>query len=401
MSFTQLYRKKMKILYLGYTGSADSDFPLIKSLVQNGVEVYSYFYLCKYNARLGLFNVQLKKEDCIISASHYEGLDIFKDYLDLTKVFIINHYYSSKRNLNYWLHRDIWYKVYNHMKMHNSQILHLAWPLSGNQKILYGLNVKIVQTVHDPISHSGQHTQQNEENRLTAFHRADLLVLLSTPQVNQFCNYYNIDRHKVLINKMGVFDYLKLYEDTSIVNHSKPYILFVGQIQSHKGIDVLLEAMVKIHKRYPHVKLVIAGKGDFSFDISPYKDLDYIEIRNYYIEVKDMVGLLLNCEFAVCPYKDATQSGIVQTAFSLGTPLVVTNVGDLPLSVLDGITGMVVAPNDVNSLSEAMMSLLDNPELLKFFRHNIETRWKTGQSWTPIAKKYIEVYNQLSANNQV
>ena len=383
----------MKIVYIGTASCSDSDFPLIRALQLQGVDVYSYFYVNKYNSSAGLFDIQLKKKNSIISASKYEGLAKYEDYINLDKVFIINHYYIFRHNWQYWFRWLMWLKFYLHVKKQKGDILHITWPLAGALRILYKLKMKIVQTIHDPFPHSGQYSSKNEEIRIEAINRADRLVLLSTPQLDSFCNYYHVNKDKVLLNRMGEFDYLNLLKSSS--ENNRPYVLYIGQIQEHKGIDILLEAMIQTHLIYPNVKLIVAGKGDFPFDVSKYTNLDYIEFRNYYVKVDEMVDLLTNSLFAVCPYRDATQSGVVQTAFSLEVPLIVTNVGDLPLSVQDRVTGLVVPPCDVKALSDAMNYLLGNPEQLVAYKKNIHNIWRKDQSWEPIAQKYIEEYTKL------
>lgn len=389
----------MVLIYFGTTGCADSDFPLIRALQSQGIDVYSYFYVDKYNASSGLFNIRLKHCNSIIPAYKYEGLKVYENYLDLNKTFIINRYYWGRRNFQYWIYKPLWERVFRHMRKRQPKILHFTWPLYGEQKILYHLNAKIVQTVHDPFPHSGQYTSEGEADRIEAFQHADSLVFLSTPQLGPFCMHYNVDKSKVLLNRMGEFDHLKLLSHSSYNDVNNPYILYIGQIQEHKGIDILLKSMLKLHQSHPEVKLIIAGKGNFPFDISPYTGLDYIEFRNYYVKVEEMVELLSCCKFAVCPYKDATQSGVVQTAFSLNTPLIVTNVGDLPLSVLDGVTGKVVPPCDVDALADAMREMIEHQDLLIGYKENIERIWKKEQNWTPIAKKYIDNYHKLLSNN--
>ena len=155
----------MTIVYFGSTGCADSDFPLIRALQKQGIEVYSYFHVNKYTFRSGLFNIKLIKNNSIVPASQYQGLDIYKDYLDLNKVFIINQYYISRRDWHYWLCGPIWIKVFCHIKKRKAQILHLTWPLKDGQKILYKLKLRFLQTIHDPFPHSGQYTSKGEKDR--------------------------------------------------------------------------------------------------------------------------------------------------------------------------------------------------------------------------------------------
>jgi glycosyltransferase involved in cell wall biosynthesis len=102
--------------------------------------------------------------------------------------------------------------------------------------------------------------------------------------------------------------------------------------------------------------------------------------------------MLRACEFGVCPYKDATQSGVVQTAFTLEVPMVVTNVGALADAVQHNKTGIVVKPCDVNDLANGIMELHSDKEKLNAMRKNIKEEWMKNMSWEPIADEYLKCY---------
>jgi len=137
---------------------------------------------------------------------------------------------------------------------------------------------------------------------------------------------------------------------------------------------------------------VVAGGGKYYFDISPFQGLNYIQFRNRYISIAELSGLLRDCEFGVCPYKDATQSGVVQTAFTLGVPMVVTDVGALADAVWDGKTGIVVKPCDADALAVGICRLLEDDRLLESMRNNIDSEWKPNMGWRSIAEDYIKCY---------
>ena len=224
-------------------------------------------------------------------------------------------------------------------------------------------------TVHDPITHSGQ--EWMEKDRLYAFKCCNHFILLSDVLKESFSEKYKIDYNHISLTRMGEFDYLNNIPMTRPVDNSK-YILFFGSITRHKGLDYLLKAMILVHEKCPDLKLVIAGRGKLYFDFSPYKKQDFIVTIFRYVGIQEMVELFRNCEFAVCPYNDATQSGVVQTAFSMNTPIVATNVGALPLSIKDGVTGIIVPPRDVESLAEAIIDLSQNRIKISSFKKNIE-----------------------------
>lgn len=170
-------------------------------------------------------------------------------------------------------------------------------------------------------------------------------------------------------------------------------VLFFGRISKYKGIEYLLEAMKIVHKKYPQVKVVIAGKGEFAFDITQYQELDYVEFRNRFIGLEELSDLIRSALVTVCPYTDATQSGVVYSSFALNTPVIATNVGGLPEMIDDGKTGFLVPPRDSFSLANAILRLLDNPTLLKTFTDNISFNATTGKgSWGEVANDYIKVY---------
>ncbi len=58
------------------------------------------------------------------------------------------------------------------------------------------------------------------------------------------------------------------------------------------------------------------------------------------------------------PYTEASQSGVVSTAYGFGKPVVVTDVGSIPEIVDDGVTGLIVPPRDPAALAEAIIRLL-------------------------------------------
>ena len=230
-----------------------------------------------------------------------------------------------------------------------------------------------------------------ERDRRIAFKKIPKLVLLNNRQSSAFASYYHVPDNHIFINKLGMYSSI-LYVDPLPFQSDRPFILFFGQIVEYKGVEFLLEAMKRVHSRYPELVLVIAGGGKYYFDIESYKRLDYVKIINHYIGTRELAGMLRACEFGVCPYKDATQSGVVQTAFTLEVPMVVTNVGALADAVQHDRTGLVVKPCDADDLANGIMELHSDKEKLNAMRKNIKEEWMKNMSWEPIADEYLKCY---------
>jgi len=381
----------MRIIYYSQTFFTDCDFPLIRELQQKGIDIRYFFPVYESNKRQALLDLKnLKKRKGIYKASEYPELAIYKDYINLNKVYLINIPSGGKE----WKTKLLWFLVFVRMLMFCPRAFHFTWQLRGYERYLFHLPCKKVMTVHDPLSHSSRESEQEENDRLLSFRNADHFVLLSNVLLSSFIQKYNIKAYQVSVTKMGEFSHLN-YIQLGTCEYKNPYILFFGQILSYKGIEYLCEAMLDVHKSFPDVELVIAGRGEIYFDFSSYENLKYIHLNNKYLTISDISTLLHHSLFSVCPYKEATQSGVVQTSFSCNTPMIVTNVGALPLSVQDGVTGLVVNPCDSKDLSLAIKRLLGRPHLLSAFKENIDKVWRPTVEWEPIADQYTEVWNQL------
>lgn len=380
----------MRIIYYTQAFFSDCDLPLIREFQRKNLKIRVYIPIQSYRKRSGIIDLkELKKRIGIFKASSYKELLIYKDYVDLNKIYIINLPDRSKNK-----DRLIWLLTFLHMCLFRPNIFHFNWQLSGRERWLYHLPVHKCMTVHDPFSHSSVKDPNEEKERLLAFKNSNRFILLNTVQKPSFCKKYNIPEQNVDISRLGEFNHLRVLKSESLDEY-KPYILFFGQILSYKGLEYLCEAMIDVHKKYPKHKLIIAGSGDIYFDYTKYAKLDYILLKNYYVSIKELAGLVKNALFSVCPYIDATQSGVVQTSFSCNTPVIVTNVGALAKYVENGITGLVIPPCDRNSLSLAIIDLLSHPEKIEQFRNNISKKWRPTMGWDSIAKIYLRFYEKM------
>lgn len=382
----------MKIIYYSRTFFADCDFPLVRELQSRGHDVRYYLPITSFNKRSTLLDIkQLYPHTGIFPASIYPEFEEYKDEIDLSKLYVVNQKYKQKFHpANLWLYL----KLAVHFIRQEADVIHCVLPPSLSFKAIYLAKKKLVLTLHDPFTHSGKGDKRTERDRKQAFKKIKKIILLNRKQINEFKIAYKIPSNHLFLSKLGMYDSITRVKLIS-PNVKRPFILFFGLISPYKGLEYLMQSMLEIHKLHPEVTLVVAGGGKFYFDINPYSNLDYIRIINRYIPTAELAGLLKECMFAICPYKDATQSGVVQTAFSLDVPMIVTNVGALPESVHDGETGLVIPACDVEALTIATNKLLTDKNLLNEMRSKIKTKWKKDMSWDTIASQYERCYQSI------
>lgn len=381
----------MKILYYSTPFFADCDFPLVKALQEEGHDVTYLIALTPYSLKSTLFNIKEQvQENAIIPATYYPELKVYENYMDMSKVYIVNRTImqdSSLQSLKMTL------KVVGFIKKEKFDVIHTDSMLSMWNLMLYKLfSKKIILTVHDPFPHTGEITSRKMFDYKMAMKMVRHFVLLNGKQKEQFCKLYHLRPEQILINRLGVYDNISTFvrPQKSKISHN---VLFFGRISPYKGIEFLCQAMRKVKERVPDATLTIAGGGKIYFDIAPYQEQDWVEVINRYVGMEELAGLLQNCALSVCPYTDATQSGVIMTSYSLCKPVVATNVGGLGEMVDDQKTGLLVPPKDVDALANAIIALLNNEVKREEMANNIKNEYFTGdKAWSVIAKKYIEFY---------
>jgi alpha-maltose-1-phosphate synthase len=178
-------------------------------------------------------------------------------------------------------------------------------------------------------------------------------------------------------------------------------ILFFGRIYEYKGLEYLIKAEPLITKELPDARIVIAGTGE---DFKRYEDMmvnkDHFIVHNHHISYKEGAEIFQKCSLVALPYSDASQSGVISTAYGFRKPVVVTDVGSLAESVDDGVTGLIVPPRDPQALADAIIKLLKDGGLRKRMGENGRKKLNTDMSWDRIVGMTEEVYLQsLNSRN--
>lgn len=383
----------MNIVFYSSIYFTDCDFALIREYQAKGINVTYYIQVIDGRQCGGLLDLRsYNLAPGIYPAKRFAELKIYENYLDLSNTFIV----WRRPRLSDVASWNTYLKLYKAIKRKNPAVLHIAGELGVSESLLYFFRKRIVQTVHDPFMHSGERSSLAEYKRRISYKMVNKLVLLNENQKREFLSTYGISKNKVFSNRLGVYtalNYLLSLSKDKETNFSAKYILFFGHISPYKGIDTLCKAMLNVHEHLPELKCIIAGKGKLYFDFKPYEQLNYIILKNHFISTEELAVMISESLFTVCPYKDATQSGVVASSFALAKPVLATNVGGLGESVIDGITGKLVHPNDSDALAKAIIDMVNSNGNIEKYSNNIKKLfWEGDMSWSDIANKYIEIY---------
>lgn len=378
----------MKVLYLTVPSFFDLEISLIREL-KKLVDIKVVMIVSPESMHSSAFSIDKLDERCaIIPATQYNGMEQYKDMLNLDDWYIANNPDNS------WGHSiSLARQIASFCKQGKYDLLHSTTDCKTAVMLLpFSWRFKhTLFTEHDPISHKKLSFVNDLLRYRLMFKAFKNLLFMSDALLEPFCKKYHHDRSKIHFSRLSVYDFLNTYRDSG--NRYGDYMLFFGRITPYKGVDILIDAYLQSEACKQGCKLVIAGKGDIEHATTSLPD--NIILLNKYITNEDLSNLIRHCKFVVLPYISATQSGCVMSAFAFNKPIIATRVGDLPKEVVDGETGIICNPNDVDSLKGAINNLY-NDDLAKY-ANNIESRYKNGgpYSWEAAAESTVNAYKEV------
>jgi alpha-maltose-1-phosphate synthase len=165
-------------------------------------------------------------------------------------------------------------------------------------------------------------------------------------------------------------------------------ILFFGRIHEYKGLDVLLRATEIAAERVPDLKVIIAGDGaDLDGRMRDVLSNPRCILHRGYLTNEKVAEVFQQSSIVVLPYIEGSQSGVVRIAYVFGKPVIVTNVGSIPESVRDNVTGLIVPPRDPERLAAAMVGLLTDDDRRKTMAQAAFAMTEGELSWENVARR--------------
>lgn len=382
----------MKIAYISYLPLADVDFSYLHE-AQKVMDITCFLFVNPHHIKRSVIHLNtILATTGVYESDEFPELGVYEGFLDLKKIKIIN--VAATKHWE-WDALKLMNSLVTQWK-HNYDLLHMTTLPHFYEFSLFRIRKKVVLSVHDPLPHSGQSFKASlvgDTARRLYFKVFKNFLIFNETQKKEFIEHYGLKNKNIIVSRLSSYTCLRPVAPTVTTVKDDNYILFAGRITEYKGLQYLLPAFVKIHDTYPDVKLMVAGGGEFCFDESLYKNLDYIEFRHRFIPDTELIDLIKHCKFMVCPYTDATQSGVIMSAFAFYKPVLATNVGGLPEMVKDGAFGKVINEKDEDAIVKAIDELLSTPQKLQAYSDNIHREYSEGVlSWKNIAEKLHSDY---------
>jgi len=268
--------------------------------------------------------------------------------------------------------------------------------------------IKVLITVHDLIAflYPKNHSKKAIlTERLTLKHalkkvRKILSVSQNTKKdlIKQFGVKENLIEiiHNAASDSFGIIEHDQCESFRKTKNLPEHFILGVGTIEPRKNYQTLIEAYSKITAHHQDVKLVIAGKKGWKSN-TIFEKVKKLQLENSVI----FLGYVTENELAklynlatIFAYPSLYEGFGIPTleAMKCGCPVVTSSTSSLPEVVEDA--ALLINPNSVNDLTNALHKLLSTPSLNEELRNKGFKQYKKF-SWETSARKLLAIMNQL------
>lgn len=177
-----------------------------------------------------------------------------------------------------------------------------------------------------------------------------------------------------------------------------PRIVCVGRMWPEKGLEFALDAFARMKPSDPRLRLVLYGDG-------PERPALEARARQLGIDGKvdftgwirpGAVGEILNtATVLLMPSRAEALSLAGLEAAMMARPIVAARVGGLCELIEDGVTGLLVDPEDPDAFAAAMTSLLDDPQRAIRMGEAARRRVRDRFVWSHCVDSYHRVYEYL------
>jgi glycosyltransferase involved in cell wall biosynthesis len=313
---------------------------------------------------------------------------------------------ESRREL---LGRWLWYRRF--VCQVRPRLIHVQHPLERFSAVravlaLERLRLPVVVTAHSLF---GEHAERVIHELMAPNLRSADRVIAVSPHVGEQAVALGVDPDRVKVIRSGVdvsrfcprqrararLD-LGLPVDTRLV-------LFVGNLEPRKQLDLLLRALAQVRHSVPDVELAIvgsgasAGAGDQTARLQTLsRELDLHGAVRFLgaVDPEALLRWYAAADVFALPSSSEAQGIVALEAMACGLPVVASAVGGLLGTIDDGVTGFLVPPGEVGPLADRLGDVLRDETARTTLGQAARRKVERDFSWRSSVLATLDVYRE-------
>jgi len=253
--------------------------------------------------------------------------------------------------------------------------------------------IPIVVTEHDPFNVRGL----KRVIKNNCIKKTSQTIAISSANFRLLVEYYGIPEKRLTLVHNGI------ELDTFLDNHEKAklpvsegdvIVTCIAELHQRKGHKYLLDAFRKLEIESPKIKLLLVGTGPIEYELKK----EYVDLQNMHFLGwrNDIPQILKSSDIFILPSLKEAFGLVILEAMASGVIAIATNSGGTVDIIENGKTGYLIPPANSDKIIETVYSILQNPDKKQLIESAAIERVKNNFTAHLMAKKTIEVYNQIN-----
>ena len=148
-----------------------------------------------------------------------------------------------------------------------------------------------------------------------------------------------------------------------------PVFLFVGQVIHRKGLHLLLAACAELQQRgYTNYSLLVAGDGPHKEELEKFSQEKGLSDRVHWlgwVAYEDLGSYFQAADVFVFPTLEDIWGMVTLEAMVCSKAIICSKWAGTAEMIVEGETGYLVDPHNVEELTQAMIHFIEKPELIQ------------------------------------
>lgn len=217
-----------------------------------------------------------------------------------------------------------------------------------------------------------------------------LKEVLNIPSSQQATIRNGIVPREITMNRME-------FREVFNIEDGKFVFAEVANLEKRKGHRVLLQAIKLLKEEGKKDFLVLLeGKGPLKEEIAAFISENKLKEEARMIEVDRIYNLYNAIDALILPSLHTEDfPNVIIEAMGQGLPVVGTSIAGIPEQIDDHINGLLIAPNDVDALANAMKELMCNKDFCEFCSMNARNKFNKNYTAEISVSNYMKLYSSF------
>lgn len=300
--------------------------------------------------------------------------------------------------------------------------IHDLWMLEGGLLANKQLDLPIVVDLHENFVHALKHYKYSttfpgnliismkrwEKKELEWLNGVDHIIVV-IEEAKARLEKLGIPSSKIIVvaNYVNIEEYSKEDEflTKSLTESYQNYktLVYTGGFDKHRGLDILLDAIPDIIKKFPDFRLILVGGGSTTEELKTQaQNLKIEENVDFpgYLPHSQLVSYVKMSDVCIIPHlkTDHTDNTIPHKLFQymlMEKPVIASNSKPVERIINKVQSGLIYQYDNSQDLAKKLLMLIDNPQLINELGKKGREAVISEYNWKQTAKNLIALYHKI------